>query len=84
MKQENYITRVLTPDDGHLLTQVGDVDPANRIVTNKVYLAVNDDPANWREITVAEADAYHAQTKAAIDAVRKQMADDRLTATSDE
>lgn len=56
MKTKEYTLIELTPSDGHKLTQEADVDLANRVVSSKVYLAVNDSPDNWREITDAEAE----------------------------
>lgn len=66
MKQENYTTRVLRADEGHVLTQAADVAPFDRIITDTVYLAANDAPANWREITNEEAEACQAEKEAAI------------------
>lgn len=48
--------RILTPSKGYLLTQVTDVEPQDRIYSEKVYLAVNDSPNNWTEIAVEEAE----------------------------
>lgn len=58
MKQENYTTRVLVADDNHHLTQAADVDIMNRVITDKVFLSVNDAPENWREITDEEAQEF--------------------------
>lgn len=58
MKQTDNI---LTPDDGMMLTQVGDVPIESCIVTDRVCLAVNDSPDNWREITKEEAEAIRAE-----------------------
>lgn len=57
MKQTDNI---LTPDDGMMLTQAAEVPIESRIVTNRVCLAVNDSPDNWREITAEEAEAIRA------------------------
>jgi hypothetical protein len=40
-----------------MLTQAFEVEIANRVVSERVYLAVTDEPSNWKEITQAEADA---------------------------
>lgn len=57
MQQTNYITRVLTPNDGYVITQANDnILLKDRIFSNKLYLAVNDDPDNYMEITVKEAE----------------------------
>lgn len=56
MIQSNYTVVVLEPSEGHTLTQSQDVEIQNRILSKKVFLAVNDSPNNWKEITDAEAD----------------------------
>lgn len=58
MKQENYTTRVLVADDNHHLTQAADVDIMDRVITDKVFLSVNDAPENWREISDEEAQEF--------------------------
>lgn len=59
--------RTLIPEPGHYLTQadpgIRDID---RIITEKVYLAANDSPENWREITEAEADEITARRDASM------------------
>lgn len=67
MKQENYTTRVLVADDNHYLTQTADVDILARVVTNKVYLSVNDAPENWREISDEEAQSIIAEQQTITD-----------------
>ena len=61
MIQEEIKVRVLIPNEGHMLTQAFDVEIANRVVSEKVYLAVTDEPSNWKEITTKEADAILAE-----------------------
>lgn len=64
MKQteQTIVLRTLHAEAGHLLTQSDDNIPADcRILTEEVVLAATDAPANWREITVEEADAIRAQ-----------------------
>lgn len=56
MKQSTYSVIILEPTDGHTLTQSAEVDIQERILSKKVFLAVNDHPNNWKEITDAEAD----------------------------
>ena len=56
MKQTSYSVIILEPTDGHTLTQSAEVDIQERILSKKVFLAVNDQPSNWKEITDAEAD----------------------------
>ena len=61
MIQEEIKVRVLIPSKGYMLTQAFDVEIANRVVSEKVYLAVTDEPSNWKEIPVEEADAIKAE-----------------------
>lgn len=61
MIQEEIKVRVLIPSKGYMLTQAFDVEIANRVVSEKVYLAVTDSPSNWKEITQAEADVIIAE-----------------------
>ncbi len=66
MTQTDYTTRVLHADEGHFLTQAGEVPIPDRAVTETVYLAATDSPDNWREITADEAAAIlEAQREAA-------------------
>lgn len=66
MTQTDYTTRVLHADEGHFLTQAGEVPIPDRAVTETVYLAATDSPDNWREITADEAEAtLEAQREAA-------------------
>ena len=52
----DYTMRILEPSSGLVLTQSNDVDILERILTDKLYLGVNDSPDNWKEITNTEAD----------------------------
>lgn len=61
MIQEGIKVRVIKPSDGYLLTQANDVEIQNRVFSDKVFLAVTDSPENWREISIAEADAIKAE-----------------------
>lgn len=62
MEQTTYTMRVLTPSEGHLITQADDNTPLQeRIYSDKLYLAVNDSPDNYKEITIAEADELRQQ-----------------------
>lgn len=56
MIQSNYTVVVLEPSEGHTLTQLQDVETQDRILSKKVFLAVNDSPNNWKEITDVEAE----------------------------
>lgn len=61
MIQSNYTVRIIEPSEGFTLTQSTDVDLENRTLSKKVFLAVNDDPSNWKEITDTEADEIRLQ-----------------------
>lgn len=61
MIQEEIKVRVLIPSKGYMLTQAQEVEIQNRVVSEKVYLAVTDEPSNWKEITQAEADTIIAE-----------------------
>lgn len=75
MKQSEFTTRVLTPEEGHKLTQADDAtELSRRIISDKVYLAPGDSPEAWREITDAEAEALQAEQAAAIEAEVAAMA----------
>ena len=56
MKQSNYTVIIIEPSEGYTLTQSADVEVVERILSKKVFLAINDSPSNWKEITDAEAD----------------------------
>ena len=64
MIQSNYTVRIIEPSEGFTLTQSADADLENRTLSKKVFLAVNDDPSNWKEITDAEADEIRSQQEA--------------------
>lgn len=63
MKESTYITRVLVPEEGHYITQAGEVTDEERIFSKEVFLAINDSPANWKEITEEEADIIRENIK---------------------
>ena len=49
--------RRITAAEGHVLTQADDNTPiTDRTFGSEITLAATDDPANWKEITAAEAD----------------------------
>ena len=60
METKSYNTTILTPAEGHYLTQAGDVDISERVVATAIALGRHDSPDNYREITPAEADALCA------------------------
>lgn len=61
--QETQVTlRRLTAAEGYLLTQSDPNTPiADRTFGSEITLAATDDPANWKEITTAEADELKQQ-----------------------
>lgn len=63
MKQQEYITRVITPEEGYFLTQAEDIDIMQRVFSKEIFLAVTDSPANWKEITEDEANIIIAYQK---------------------
>lgn len=67
MIQTTYTTRVLVPELGNYITQAEEVDIIHRIFSEKVFLAVNDSPSNWKEITADEAEILMAAQKAALE-----------------
>ena len=72
MTQTDYTMRVLHAELGHYLTQTAEVATSERIVTDTVYLAANDSPANWMEITADAADSIRAEQAAELEALRAQ------------
>lgn len=61
MKKSNYTVQIIEPNEGFTLTQSAEVDVKTRIFSKKIYLAVNDSPDNWKEITDAEAEELQAE-----------------------
>lgn len=64
MIQSNYTVRVIEPSEGYTLTQSAEVDIEYRVLSKKIFLAVNDSLDNWKEITDAEADEIRLQQEA--------------------
>lgn len=61
MKKSNYTVQIIEPNEGFTLTQSAEVDVKARIFSKKIYLAVNDSPDNWKEITDTEAEELQAE-----------------------
>ena len=55
--------RTLEATEGNMLTQSEDVPVQNRVFTSKVYLAVNDCPYNWKEISMEEVERYKEELR---------------------
>ena len=57
MIQSNYTVIILQPNEGYTLTQANDeIDIKDRVLSKKVYLAINDSQNNWKEITDEDAE----------------------------
>lgn len=61
MKNSNYTVRVIEPETGFYLTQSAEVNIENRILSKKIFLAVNDSEDNWKEISDMEAEVIKAE-----------------------
>ena len=65
MQVKTYTTTILTADEGHFLHLLELENVENAVISDKVYLASNDSPENWREITEEEANSIkEAQSEA--------------------
>ena len=59
VKQVNV--SILKPNEGCVLTQSADVDLQNRVFSDEIWLAATDSPENWKDISIAEAEALKQQ-----------------------
>ena len=59
VKQVNV--RILKPNAGCLLTQSADVELLNRVFSEEIWLASNDSPNNWKDISIEEAEQIKKQ-----------------------
>lgn len=59
VKQVNV--RILKPNAGCLLTQSADVELQNRVFSEEIWLASNDSPNNWKDISLEEAEQIKKQ-----------------------
>ena len=59
VKQVNV--RILKPNAGCLLTQSADVELPNRVFSEEIWLASNDSPNNWKDISIEEAEKIKKQ-----------------------
>lgn len=64
MKQTEYSVQIIEAEEGKTLTQVAEVALQERVFSKKLYLAVNDSPNNWKEITDEEAATLKAEAEA--------------------
>lgn len=72
MKKSNYTVQIIEPSEGYTLTQSKEVEVQDRILSKKIFLAVNDSPDNWKEITDAEAEAIKAEQDRLAEEERKK------------
>ena len=72
MKKSNYTVQIIEPSEGYTLTQSADVEVKDRILSKKIFLAVNDSPDNWKEITDKEADEIRAEQDRLAEEERKK------------
>ena len=72
MKKSNYTVQIIEPSEGYTLTQSADVEVRERILSKKIFLAVNDSPDNWKEITDVEADEIRVEQDRLAEEERKK------------
>lgn len=72
MKKSNYTVQIIEPSEGYTLTQSADVEVQDRILSKKIFLAVNDSPDNYKEITDKEADEIRAEQDRLAEEERKK------------
>ena len=72
MIKSNYTVIILQPSEGYTLTQSKDVEVQDRILSKKIFLAVNDSPDNYKEITDKEADEIKAEQERLAEEERKK------------
>lgn len=72
MIKSNYTVIILQPSEGYTLTQSKDVEVQDRILSKKIFLAVNDSPDNYKEITDKEAEAIKAEQDRLAEEERKK------------
>ena len=72
MKKSNYTVQIIEPSEGYTLTQSKEVEVQDRILSKKIFLAVNDSPDNYKEITDKEADEIRAEQERLAEEERKK------------
>ena len=72
MKKSNYTVQIIEPSEGYTLTQFADVEVQDRILSKKIFLAVNDSPDNYKEITDKEADEIRVEQERLAEEERKK------------
>lgn len=51
MKNSNYTVQIIEPSEGMWLKQKSATEIKDITFAKKVYLAINDSPDNWEEVT---------------------------------
>ena len=59
VKQVNV--SIIKPNAGCVLTQSAEVELQNRVFSEEIWLAATDAPENWKDISIAEAEALKQQ-----------------------
>lgn len=72
MQQKEFTITILTASQGCMLTQNGEVDIKERIVTHRVALGIHDSVDNWKEISADEGAELESQKRKAIDDAMEQ------------
>lgn len=64
---------ILKAEDGHMLTQAGEVEILERLFVREIWLSDTDSADNYKEITQAEADTLIKEQRAAQEAKMMSM-----------
>lgn len=64
MKERQFTTTVLTPDEGMVLTQSADVHISERVFASEISIGENNSPSEWMEINEARRQEYAAERAA--------------------
>lgn len=79
MKQTEYSVQIIEAEEGKTLTQSAEVTLQERVFSKKLYLAVNDSPDKWKEITDEEAATLKAEAEAAAKATESSESVEQST-----
>ncbi len=61
---------IINASEGHYLTQSGDVDLRDRVFTTQLFLSVQDNADNWKEISIEDAEILQSELE---EILRKEM-----------
>lgn len=81
MIADSYTVRILKAEEGKFLVNTDATDVLGKVITTEVYLAANDTPDRWIEITAEEADAIKEEQKVVAEAKRKEYEKELLKPT---